>query len=61
MGMMVGTSNNTTIRKILKYPDGTTAGTITITKPKNKYMQRKKRLPYNYKKISNQILQAKTP
>lgn len=61
MGMRVGTSNNTTIRKILKYPDGTTAGTITITKPKNKYMQRKKRLPYNYKKISNQILQSKTP
>ncbi|MBD5493386.1 MAG: hypothetical protein HDR12_03115 [Lachnospiraceae bacterium] len=59
MGMIVGTNNADVIRRTLTKPDGTTAGTITITKPKS-YKRKKKRLNYNYKKVSNQILQSKT-
>lgn len=62
MGMRVGTNNSNVIRttRTLKRPDGTTAGTITITKPNNSYKRKKKRLNYSYKKVSNQILQSKT-
>lgn len=62
MGMRVGTNSTNVIKttRTLKRPDGTTAGTITITKPNKSYMRKKKRLNYNYKKVSNQILQSKT-
>lgn len=62
MGMRIGTNSTNVIKttRTLKRPDGTTAGTITITKTNNSYMRRKKRLNYNYKKVSNQILQSKT-
>lgn len=62
MGMRVGTNGANVIKttRTLKRPDGTSAGTITITKPNNSYMRKKKRLNYNYKKVSNQILQSKT-
>lgn len=60
MGMQVGkvvTSGNQT--KIeLRNKDGSTAGTLTISKPKKNI--KKKRLTYNFKKISNRIMTAKT-
>lgn len=59
MSMRVGMNNSNVTGKVLKNPDGTTAGTITIRRP-NRNIQRKKRLNYNYKKISNQILMSKT-
>ncbi|MDE6747941.1 MAG: hypothetical protein K2K21_02590, partial [Lachnospiraceae bacterium] len=61
MGMRVGTNISNVIKttRTLKKSDGTTTGTITITKPNN-YKRKKKRLNYNYKKVSNQILQSKT-
>ncbi|MDE7284172.1 MAG: hypothetical protein K2N85_11420 [Lachnospiraceae bacterium] len=60
MGMRVGTNNADVIRRTLTKPDGTVSGTITISKPKKSSTRRKKRLNYNYKKVSNQILQSKT-
>lgn len=59
MSMRVGANINSVTRRVIKKPDGTTAGTITITKP-NKRTQKKKRLQYNYKKISTQILMSNT-
>lgn len=59
MGMRVGMNNYNVTGRVLKNPDGTTAGTITIRRP-NRNTQKKKRLNYNYKKISNQILMSKT-
>lgn len=57
MGMMIGGSN--TNRKVItiKNIDGTTAGTISITKTAKK---KKKRLQYNFKAISTQIMMSKT-
>lgn len=57
MGMMIGSGN--TIRKVItiKNIDGTTAGTISITKSAKK---KKKRLQYNFKAISTQIMMSKT-
>lgn len=59
MSMRVGTSNSGVTRRVIKKPDGTTAGTITVTRI-NRNAHRKKRLNYNYKKISNQILMSNT-
>lgn len=50
--------NNKDVRRIeIKNADGTSAGAITITKSKN---TKKKRLQYNFKYISTQIMQTKT-
>ena len=56
MGMMsIGRSN---VRRItLKNADGSVAGTVSISAPEKK---KKKRLQYNFKEISSQILRAKT-
>ena len=56
MGMMsIGRSN---VRRItLKNADGSVAGTVSISAPEKK---KKKRLQYNFKEISSQILWAKT-
>lgn len=57
MSMMIGKSNSNMVRIELKKPDGTSAGSISFTKPS---LKKKKRLQYNFKAISAQIMQAKT-
>lgn len=57
MNMRVGSGNSYTTSISLKNRDGSSAGVITISRPKAK---KKKRLSYNFKKISNQILMSKT-
>lgn len=63
MGLGIGTistnrSGKTTIT--LKNPDGSTAGTISFTKANRYKSTKKKRLGYNFKKISNRIMTSKT-
>lgn len=53
----IGCSNGNVRRIELKNADGTSAGAITITKSAKK---KKKKLQYNFKYISKQIMQAKT-
>lgn len=57
MGMKIGAANSKRTSIELKKPDGTLVGTISISKAKPR---KKKRLSYNFKKISNQILLSKT-
>lgn len=62
MGMMIG-SNSSTVRRIdLKSADGTVAGSISYSTATKKTTSQKKpkRLQYNFKEISSQILRAKT-
>lgn len=72
MGMMVGTQNSDVIRIEMRNKDGSYAGTMTISRPrrntsktntksvsmsgKKKY----KKLNYNFKRLSNQIMRTKT-
>lgn len=55
MGMMIGTRNTYVKTVTFKNIDGTTAGTLRMTKH-----VRKKKFNYNFKKISTQIINAKT-
>lgn len=56
MGIMgIGSSGVSTIT--FKKADGTVAGTMGVSKPKTK---KKKKLNYNYKEISAQIMRART-
>lgn len=57
MGMRIGSNNSYKTSISLKKPDGSVVATISFSKPKAK---KKKRLSYNFKKISNQILMSKT-
>lgn len=57
MSMMIGGINSNVKRMTLKKADGTVAGSISVSKPKE---VKKKKLSYNFKEISNQILQTKT-
>lgn len=57
MSMMIGKNNSNVVRIELKNADGTSAGSISFTKPS---LKKKKRLQYNFKAISAQIMQAKT-
>lgn len=59
MGMMtgLGISNSNTRRIHIKDINGTVVGTISIAKSKNK---KTKRLQYNFKQISSQIMKSKT-
>lgn len=61
MGIGVGSnySNKTKTVREIKDTQGKVVGRITISKPKSKTV-RKKRLPYNFRKISNQIVMSKT-
>lgn len=54
---LIGFSNKDVRRIEIKNADGTSAGAITITKSKK---TKKKRLQYNFKYISTQIMQTKT-
>lgn len=58
MGMTVGRNSNV-VRIELKNADGTSAGTISFTKA-SANAKKKKRLQYNFKAISAQIMQSKT-
>lgn len=61
MGMQIGAfsaKGNTTLIT-LKNRDGSTAGTISITKP-NRSKAKKKRLSYSFKRVSNKIMSSKT-
>jgi len=53
----IGFTNKDVRRIEIKNADGTSAGTITITKSAKK---KKKKLQYNFKYISTQIMQTKT-
>lgn len=58
MGMVIGSMYGSNKRRIeIKNPDGTVAATISISKPSKKTA---KRLQYNFKQISNQIMMSKT-
>ncbi|MCI9611758.1 MAG: hypothetical protein HFH33_06945 [Eubacterium sp.] len=57
MGMMVGGSNTKNRVIQIKNLDGSVAGTISVSKSAPK---KKKRLNYNFKSISSQILLSKT-
>lgn len=57
MGMMVGTVSSGTTTISIKNADGTSAGTIKITKQGRK---KRKRLRYDFKEVSARILKAKT-
>lgn len=56
MGIM-GISNSNVERYTFKNQDGTVAGTMTIRKPS---VKKTKRLQYKFKKISTQLMAAKT-
>lgn len=72
MGMMVGTQNSDVIRIEMRNRDGSYAGTMTISKPKKKTSKtntrsvsmsgkkKYKKLNYNFKRLSNQIMRTKT-
>lgn len=56
MSMRVGNSN--VKRYIFRKPNGSVAASMSVHKPSSK---KKKRLQYNFKQLSKQILQTKTP
>ena len=56
MSMRVGNSN--VKRYIFRKPNGSVVASMSVHKPSSK---KKKRLQYNFKQISKQILQTKTP
>lgn len=61
MGMMVGIRNSNTRTIQIKDFNGTVVGTISISKSKKSSSTKKaKRLQYNFKQISSQIMMSKT-
>ncbi len=71
MGMMIGTSNSDVTRIEFRNRDGSYAGTLTVSRPKKQTTSKTrsismpakkkyKKLNYNFKRLSNQILQTKT-
>lgn len=62
MGMMIGSmsSSSKEIKITLKNRDGSTAGTLTVSKPNKNKSTKKKRLSYSFKKVSSKILTSKT-
>lgn len=60
MGMIIGSNNSNKITIPLYNKDGSSAGTLSITKAKNNRNKKKKKLGYSFKKISSQIMQSKT-
>lgn len=57
MGMMIGRNDSNVRRVVIKNADGTPAASISYSAPSQK---KKKRLQYNFKAMSAQIMQAKT-
>ncbi len=60
MGMQIGTNNANKVSITYQKPDGTPVGTLTMTKVQNSKSKKKKRLGYNFKRISTKIMMAKT-
>lgn len=73
MSMMVGSSNSDVTRIELRNRDGSYAGTMTISKPRSRTTsksgvksvsmsgkKKRKKLQYNFKRLSNQIMRTKT-
>lgn len=58
IGSVSHTNNSNTTKIELKNKDGSHAGTLTIHRAKVK--KKPKRLRYNFKRLSNQIMQSKT-
>lgn len=58
MSMRVGTHNPNVKRYTFRKPNGTVVASMSVSKPGPK---KKKRLQYNFKQLSKQILQTKTP
>lgn len=71
--MMVGSSNSDVVRIEMRNRDGSYAGTMTISKPKKQSKstsgtrsvsmagkKKYKKLNYNFKRLSNQIMRTKT-
>lgn len=58
MGMMVGTNSVNKITIPLYNKDGSSAGTLSITKAQRS--KKKKKLGYSFKRISSQIMMSKT-
>ncbi|MDE6202129.1 MAG: hypothetical protein K2G19_01480 [Lachnospiraceae bacterium] len=57
--MSLGIGSNSNVRKVvIKNRDGSVAGTMTISKRSKK---KQKKLQYNFKQLSLQIMQTKTP
>lgn len=59
MGMTIGTNDATTV-SIPSRKNGTVTGMISYSRPTKKSKTKKKRLAYSFKKISTQIMTAKT-
>lgn len=59
MSMSIGSSSSNTRVIHIKDLDGSTVGTISVSKPSQK-KTKKKRLGYNFRKVSNQIVTSKT-
>ena len=59
MSIIVGTNNSNRTSIPLKKPDGTVVGTLSVTKANNN-TKKKKRLSYNFKRISNKIMMSKS-
>lgn len=59
MGMRVSVSNSNKTKIELRNRDGSTAGTLTISKPTNRYAKKKK-LSYNFKRISTKIMSTRS-
>lgn len=71
MSMMIGTRSSDVTRIELRNRDGSYAGTLTVSKPRKQTTSKSssismsakkkyKKLNYNFKRLSNQILQTKT-
>lgn len=70
MSMMVGTNNSNVTRIELRNADGSCAGTLTVSTPSSSRTKSKsvsktgkkkyKKLQYNFKRLSNQIMRTKT-
>lgn len=60
MGIMIGSNGQERQIIQIKDVDETVKGTISISKPKSSRTKKKKRLNYNYKKVSRQIMMSKS-
>lgn len=59
MGMRVSTGSSNKTKIELRNRDGSKAGTLTISKPTNRYA-RKKKLSYSFKRISTRIMATRS-
>ena len=61
MGLAIGSQNSNRVKIQIKDPrDGSVVATIGYTKSSAAQSKKKKKLPYNFKQISTQLMSAKT-